>query len=186
MATIQKRGSRWRAIVRKKGFPAQSKSFQTKARAVAWARSLEEQIESGALTGVEALRSVTLGQLCDAHLAHLQRTSNRGDRIVSDDRQIRRGLGETATVAELDYPVLATFCRTRIEVDGVLPSTTKTNVMYLSGAISTGVLELGLPPSIKADMAGWIQGLARAGLIGSPRSRERRPTAEELELFLTH
>ena len=30
MATFQKRGSRWRAIVRKKGHPSQSKIFSTR------------------------------------------------------------------------------------------------------------------------------------------------------------
>src|SRR5690554_3156648 len=136
MATFQRRGSRWRAIVRKAGHPAQSKTFSTKAQATAWARALEQQIETGELTGAEALRGVTIGRLCDAHLAHLKKTSSRGRRVLSDDRQIRNGLGEDTPVGALDFVTLKTFCQARIEVDQVLPSTVKANIMYLSGALS--------------------------------------------------
>ena len=41
MATFQKRQGAWRAIVRKKGHPSQSKTFSTKARAQKWARQVE-------------------------------------------------------------------------------------------------------------------------------------------------
>lgn len=47
MAAISKVGSKWRAQVRRKGHPARSKMFGTKARAEAWARSVESSIESG-------------------------------------------------------------------------------------------------------------------------------------------
>lgn len=186
MATFQKRGSRWRAIVRKTGYPAQSKSFPTKAQAQAWAKSIESQIDSGELTEVEILRSVTIGHVCDVHLRHLSRTSARGRRFLSDDKQIRASLGEMTTLHALNYQTLAVFCRTRLELDGVKPSTTMANIMYLSGALSTGVLELNLPARIRTDMAGWIKGLSRAGLIASPSKRDRRPTREELSLILTH
>ncbi|MDY7547241.1 hypothetical protein QN360_17715 [Glaciimonas sp. CA11.2] len=46
MATIQKIGKRWRARVRKQGFPAVSDMFDTKARAQEWASKVESDMRS--------------------------------------------------------------------------------------------------------------------------------------------
>lgn len=47
MATFQERDGRVRAIVRRKGHPAQSKTFSRKSDAVRWARKLESNIDDG-------------------------------------------------------------------------------------------------------------------------------------------
>ena len=47
MATIRKRGSRWHAQVRRTGFPAQTKSFGSKAAAEVWARAIEAKADEG-------------------------------------------------------------------------------------------------------------------------------------------
>ncbi|RCV89689.1 site-specific integrase [Billgrantia montanilacus] len=183
MATFQKRGTRWRAIVRKKGHPAQSKTFSTKARAQAWAREVEGLLED---TAAGLARSPTLGEILDRHLAHLDLTSSRGRKNKSADRTLRNGLGAETLVSALDFETLKTFCRTRIQVDGVKPSTTMTDIMHLSGAITTSIVEEALPEKARVNMSVWRIGLKRAGLIGSPDNRDRRPTAEELEAILVH
>lgn len=46
MASFRKRGSSgWQAQVRRKGYPAQSKSFSTRAAAVQWVRSIEYEMD---------------------------------------------------------------------------------------------------------------------------------------------
>lgn len=64
MATYYKRGSRWLARVRRKGYPEQSDTFATKAAAQAWAREIEGKMDRGAFVALatEAQR-VTL---CEA------------------------------------------------------------------------------------------------------------------------
>lgn len=48
MATITKRGPyQWRAQVRRHGYPAQSKTFNTKAEAEAWANMIESEMARG-------------------------------------------------------------------------------------------------------------------------------------------
>jgi integrase len=47
MATYQERNGRIRAIVRRKGLPPQSKSFDRKTDAVRWARKMESEIDEG-------------------------------------------------------------------------------------------------------------------------------------------
>lgn len=183
MATFQKRGAKWRAIVRKKGHPAQSKTFTTKARAQAWAKQVEGQLED-----VEAgIRpTLTLGEILDAHLVHLERTSSRGRKNGASHRTLCRGLGRETLITALGYRELADFCESRLEVDEVKPATTLHDVMFLSGAITTAVVEGRLPEGMSEKAAAWRNGLQRAGLVGRPQSRDRRPTTEELEALLVH
>lgn len=46
MATLQKRGDAWRAVIRRVGFKPISKSFPTKGLAQAWARSVEKDMDA--------------------------------------------------------------------------------------------------------------------------------------------
>lgn len=48
MATFRKRGPyQWEAQIRRKGYPAQSKTFNTKAEAEAWANVVESEMTRG-------------------------------------------------------------------------------------------------------------------------------------------
>ncbi len=45
MATLEKRGDYWRAKIRRKGYPIQSRSFDTKVQAEKWARDIENDMD---------------------------------------------------------------------------------------------------------------------------------------------
>ena len=47
MACFQKRSGSWRAIVKRKGYPTQTQTFDTKAEAERWAATLESEIARG-------------------------------------------------------------------------------------------------------------------------------------------
>ncbi|WP_296277253.1 hypothetical protein [Pseudomonas sp. UBA7530] len=48
MATIRNRGEyQWEVQIRRKGYPAQRKTFETKADAQAWARMIESEMDRG-------------------------------------------------------------------------------------------------------------------------------------------
>lgn len=66
MATIRNRGEyQWEAQIRRKGYPAQRKTFETKADAQAWARMIESEIDRGIfISRLEAERT-TFHQLID-------------------------------------------------------------------------------------------------------------------------
>lgn len=59
MATIRKRGDyQWQAIVKRKGYPLQSKTFNTRKEAEAWSRMIESEIDRGVFVSrVEAERT---------------------------------------------------------------------------------------------------------------------------------
>lgn len=47
MASIVKIGARWRALIRRKGFPNKCKTFPNKAQAEQWARGIEAAMDNG-------------------------------------------------------------------------------------------------------------------------------------------
>jgi integrase len=69
MATYRKRKSgRWQTQVRRKGYPAQSKSFPTRAAAVKWVRSIEYEMDQGLFVSRSEAETTTLGDLLDRYL----------------------------------------------------------------------------------------------------------------------
>lgn len=68
MATIEKRGpGLWRARVRRRGFPAASKNFKSKADAQAWARDIEREIDRGEYYGRAEADRTTLAEALDRY-----------------------------------------------------------------------------------------------------------------------
>lgn len=53
MATYQERGGKVRAIIRRKGYPLQTKTFVRKTDAVKWARKVEGEIDQGVPTAAK-------------------------------------------------------------------------------------------------------------------------------------
>jgi integrase len=143
-------------------------------------------IESGEHTGQLTLHTLTLKRLLDNHIDHLERVSNRGRRIMSDYRTLLSLMEGDTTLADMDYDALAQFCRTRLHVDGVVPATVHQNILLLSGAITTGVLELGVPSSFRETFAAWRAGLTRAKYLQPPESRYRRVTPGEFDAIMNH
>ncbi|ASU38164.1 integrase [Herbaspirillum sp. meg3] len=68
MATIRKRGNlQWQAIIRKRGFPAQSKTFNTKSEALAWAGHVESEMTRGVFVSTGEAERTTLGEALERY-----------------------------------------------------------------------------------------------------------------------
>ncbi|MFP3756550.1 site-specific integrase [Cupriavidus sp. SIMBA_020] len=68
MATIRKRGPyQWEAQIRRKGYPAQSKTFTTKAEAEAWASVIESEMTRGVWTSRAEAEATTLREALDRY-----------------------------------------------------------------------------------------------------------------------
>lgn len=68
MATIQSRGPyQWRVQIRKKGFPVQTKTFDTKSDAEMWARSIENEMDRGIFVSRKEAESTTLSEALDRY-----------------------------------------------------------------------------------------------------------------------
>lgn len=69
MATFRKRGPyQWQAQVRKKGYPLQTKTFQTRAAAEQWAREVEHEMDRGVFVSRAEAESTTLRELLERYL----------------------------------------------------------------------------------------------------------------------
>lgn len=68
MATLRKRGAyQWEAQVRRRGYPASSKTFETKADAEAWASMIESEMSRGVWVSRAEGESTTLLELLDRY-----------------------------------------------------------------------------------------------------------------------
>lgn len=67
MATIRQRGDRWQAIVKRKGHPQQSRTFELKRDAEKWARLEERAMDAGTWTDRTAAQETTLADLLDKY-----------------------------------------------------------------------------------------------------------------------
>lgn len=64
MATIRKRGElQWQAIIKRKGFPGQSSTWNTRKEAAAWARQIESEMDRGVFVSRAEAERITLGEL---------------------------------------------------------------------------------------------------------------------------
>ncbi|MHB1176541.1 MAG: site-specific integrase [Sulfuriferula sp.] len=87
MATIIKRGSyQFQATIRRKGYPCQTKTFETKRDAESWARAIESEMDSGRYVSTKEADRTTLHEALTryAHEVSSQKRSHRTEarRIV--------------------------------------------------------------------------------------------------------
>jgi len=68
MATFRKRGPyQWQAIIRRKGFPEQTKTFETKTEALAWSATIESQMMRGVWRHDGYAGNTTLGECLERY-----------------------------------------------------------------------------------------------------------------------
>jgi integrase len=68
MATFDKRGDlQWRAQIRRKGYPVVRKTFDSRADAEAWARSVENEMDRGVFVSRTEAENTTLAEALDRY-----------------------------------------------------------------------------------------------------------------------
>jgi integrase len=82
MATIRQRNDRWQAIVKRAGYPTQSKTFTLKKDAEKWARLQERLFDTGQWIDSPRDRQTTLGELLDRYATEVS-SGKRGSRAES-------------------------------------------------------------------------------------------------------
>ena len=66
MASFRKRGPyQWQVQVRKKGQPLQTETFETRALAEQWARTIEVEMDQGVFVSRAEVESTTLKELLE-------------------------------------------------------------------------------------------------------------------------
>lgn len=84
MATLRKRGPyQWEAQIRRKGWPVQSKTFETKAEAEAWSQMIESEMARGVWLDRSEAENTTLRELLDRYEKEVSPRKRSYDREVS-------------------------------------------------------------------------------------------------------
>jgi hypothetical protein len=76
MATIRGLGpgvykGQWEAQIRRKGYPAQRKTFETKSDAQAWARMIESEIDRGIFVSRVEVERTAFHQFIDRYISEI-------------------------------------------------------------------------------------------------------------------
>ncbi len=176
MAAFQKRGDKWRALVRKKGHPPQSKTFATKGMAQRWAREVERDIDLGIFKDPHRLADMTVADLVARYRAETKRIGRSKDACLG---MIDRELG-SVVLPELTKARILTYAKLRSEQHGAGPATLAQDIIYLRGLLDTARAHWDLPVDVAAVTDARAI-LASKGLVGRSKERDRRPEPEELE-----
>ncbi|WP_372013320.1 tyrosine-type recombinase/integrase [Pseudoxanthomonas sp. 10H] len=84
MATLRKRGPyQWEAQIRRRGWPAQSKTFESKAEAEAWAQMIESEMARGVWLDRSEAENTTLRELLDRYEKEISPRKRSYEREVS-------------------------------------------------------------------------------------------------------
>ncbi|MBK1723378.1 site-specific integrase [Thiocystis violacea] len=176
MAAYQQRGKRWRAIVRKKGHPPISKTFQTKGMAERWAKETERDMEGRAFRDPRQLENLTVSDLI---VRYRREMPDQGKTKAACLRMLEHNLGPLV-LAALDKPRIIEYGRMRASEHGAGPATVAQDLIYLRGLLETARAHWDIPVSVEAATDARAV-LRREGLVAASQERDRRPTPEELE-----
>ena len=176
MASITKRGKRWRALVRKQG-TTRSKTFDTKTSAQRWATRLEADIDAGAARGIAPTRGITVADLIDRYVREIKPRKRWGRSKEASLMRLRRDCGHWKA-QQITAAQIIKYCTERADQNAG-PVTVNADLSYLGSVlrVARSLWRLDVPDVIKdARMA-----LGLVGIIGKSQQRDRRPTQEELD-----
>lgn len=176
MGTVVRRGTKWRAVIRKRGHRVRTKTFIRRAHAERWIRATEVQIEEHGLTGQDHdLRALMRRYVKEIGAIRPWERTHRGNL-----ERFARGLDGT-TLADMTPQWFVDYARKR----NVSPATIAQEMTYLSTALRTAEAMWG----VTVDWASMRKGrqlLRQLRLSGKSRERERRPEGDELSRIKAH
>jgi integrase len=184
MASILPVKGRWRALVRRKGFPTQCQTFDTESQAKRWARQVEADIDAGITPQRVDAGGVTVAEFIRTY-RELRSRSRPISALSSEHYMLRRlqeHLGEHIAV-RLQVDDLVGYARLRVNDDEVAPSTVNEEISKLGTVLryASHSLRVVVPDVVKSARPV----LDHLGLIGAANKRERRPQEDELTRVLT-
>lgn len=126
MATFRKRGEyQWETQIRKKGFPYQTKTFNTKPEAEAWAAVIESEMVRGVFVSRAEAERTTLGQIIDRYIAEVTPTHRGCDSEALRLKAMRRHSLASRFLSTLTSTDFAKYRDERLKVDpekGIKPA----------------------------------------------------------------
>ena len=176
MATIRKRGPyQWQVSIRRKGYPVQHRTFEIKADAEAWARSVENKMDRGLFISRAAAESTTLADCLKRYLKEVTPQKKGARQEAMKARIILRHQIASLYMANVRGSDMAGYRDDRL-AEGKAPSTVQKELALLSHMFNTARREWGME-----SITNPVQ------LISKPKinnQRDRRLQSDEEERLL--
>lgn len=173
MGSIIRHGDKWRAVVRKKGYPTKTKVWSKKAQASQWVKEIELAMEKQEL----ASSNVEISKLIEKYLEEIEplrpgrRQNQRNYKALA---KVTRGL----YLEHLSAPGLLKWVQTKRQ--GVSRGTLAIDVSMISSVLRTAEAFWGITVPW-AEFAKGRTALRRLGMVGRSQERDRRPEAGDLD-----
>lgn len=183
MASIKQRPEgTWQAKVRRKGWPAQTKTFRTKEQAKTWATAIESKMDSGSYVSPVQAERTTFDKLADRFRTEFAPHHYRGDGWKHKLDRLQERLGEFS-IAAITPEIVAAYRDERQQdadprykdadkAPRVSGATVKTELDLLAKMLDVAQKEFSIPLPLGNPV----------NSIRKPKdadSRQRRLTAEE-------
>lgn len=189
MATYQARSGKIRAIVRRKGFKPESRTFPTKTAAKEWATRIERELALREAKGDSAGSTMTVTEVVDWYVGYVRDLKTISDTQKGNLDRIKEGLGikiaSKLTAADITEHVRNRRTGKHRDKNGILipkcgGATMNVELSFLGTmlrlASSVGVLTMDVDPVAAARPA-----LRTHKMVAKPAKRNRRPTSTELD-----
>ena len=177
MATVRKRGKKYQAQVRIKGHSPQSKSFLTKAAALAWTRRIESSMDNGSWIDTRGSRSSLMENIVDDLVYSYERFGLEvaGPKLgqLNQIKEYFYGV----SIHDMTFDDCLSFAAFRLKT--ICASTLQTQMYYLKQAVENSRIKTELPV---VDMA--IDELKKKKLIMGSKRRDRRLEPGEYEALM--
>ncbi|MBN8767091.1 MAG: site-specific integrase [Thiobacillus sp.] len=174
MATIRKRGElQWQAIVKRKGHPLQSKTWNTRKEAEAWARRVESEMDRGVFVSRGETERTTIADLIERYRED-ELPKKRGKGFGPALKTLESELG-AYSLAALSSKIVTDYRKKRLTA-GLSGDTVRKEINLLSRIIDLAGKEWGLP--LPANPCAMVARPAPG------KARERRLEGDELGRLL--
>lgn len=183
MASVIKVDGKWRAQVRRKGFPTETRTFDVKAQAAAWAAKIEADMMALKHQDTRIISNMTVADLIDRYNLEVGAVKGFGRNKVHVLALLRDRLG-AKLVPALTVDVLMHYIRER-HAAGAGGVTIGIDLSYLGSLLKTAKNLWRLPVDLSITSAARSN-LQYLGLSARSKERERRPTLKELERITAH
>lgn len=176
MATFRKRSNSWQARIQRNDYPDQSKSFNTRAEAVTWARKIEAELDVGINTQrINANNTVLLSELLERYknevTVHKKHSSAEAYRV---NFWLRHPLA-TLPITTIKSSDIAKWREERMKL-GRSPNTLRLELAVLSNLFTVAANEWGFEELSNPT--------TKVKLPKLPSGRVRRLSANELDLII--
>jgi integrase len=165
----------WQALVRRRGYPQQTRTFDTKAKAEDWASVLESEMARGVFVSRAEAENTTLREALDRYQREIVPGKKNADREGRRVKGLQARTLARRSMASIQGKDIAAFMQQR-QAEGAGPNTVRLDLALLSHLFNVARAEWGM-----ASLANPVEMVRKPRL---PAGRTRRLVDDELPRLL--